>query len=55
MLKDRDIHFDYKIHAGKATSKNAIMLLSAMGFDDEIVSLAQKRAEQFMENGSWMK
>ncbi len=54
-LKDRDIHFDYKIHAGKATSKNAIMLLSAMGFDDEIVSLAQKRAEQFMENGSWMK
>lgn len=52
-IKDDDVLFNYMIKPGKATSKNAIKLLSIMGFSDEIVSKAQNMAEDFTDNGIW--
>lgn len=52
-IKDNDVLFNYLIKPGKATSKNAIRLLSIMGFSEDIVSKAQSMAEDFTENGIW--
>lgn len=49
-----EILFDYKIREGKAVSRNAINLLKLMGFGDEIVSGAHRRANSYMEDGVWI-
>lgn len=43
-IRDEDIYFDYKIHAGYGKNRNAIKLLSYMKFPEEIVRMAQKLA-----------
>ncbi len=45
--------FDYRIRPGKAESRNAINLLRLMGFDDEIVSDAHTRANEYIKTGMW--
>lgn len=52
-IADGDIIFNYKIKTGKASSKNAIKLLSILGFNDELVLSAQKMADYFTNNGIW--
>lgn len=52
-IKNDDVLFNYLIKPGKATSKNAIKLLSIMGFSDDIVSKAQSMADDFTDNGIW--
>lgn len=52
-IKDNDILFEYKLIPGKATSRNAIKLLSIMGFNDTIVNKAQTMASDFSNNGVW--
>lgn len=49
----QDVVFSYRLHSGKATSRNAIRLLSAVGFDGSITDRAEKRARQFEETGRW--
>ncbi len=41
---DDNVIFDYKIKDGRATSRNAIKLLKAYGFDEAIVEAAEKKA-----------
>lgn len=53
-IKDDDILFNYLLKEGKATSRNAIKLLSIMGFDEEIVDNADARAKRFADTGSWI-
>lgn len=48
-----DVVFNYKLKAGKATSKNAIRLLNIMGFGDEIVNNASELANGFVQTGKW--
>lgn len=48
-----DIHFDYKLHPGKANSCNAIKLLSQMGYADEIIREAESMANTFEKTGVW--
>lgn len=48
-----DVLFNYKLKDGKATSKNAIKLLSIMGFSKNIVDKARDMADDFTENGIW--
>lgn len=48
------IRFDYKLHSGPSTTKNAIKLLGHMHFPDEIVSQAQDSVEKFEETNSWI-
>ncbi len=52
---DDDVLFNYRIKPGKATSKNAIKLLSIMGFSKGIVDKAKAMADDFVSNGKWRK
>lgn len=42
-IQDKKILFEYKLHAGPATSRNAIKLLEYMGFPEEIIQEAINR------------
>jgi DNA mismatch repair ATPase MutS len=52
-VKENDILFNYKLYKGRATSRNAIKLLSIIGYDDKIIQKASQMAEGFMKDGVW--
>lgn len=52
-IQGDDISFDYLLKKGRADSKNAIRLLSVVGFDETIVHAAQKRVASFLKEGVW--
>ena len=53
-VKENDILFHYCLHEGRATSRNALRLLSIIGYDTEIIEAAEASAERFMESGEWV-
>lgn len=52
-FSDGDISFPYRLMPGRASSRNAIQLLSIMGYEDRIIRAAEQQAEYFLESGSW--
>lgn len=48
-----DVLFNYEIKEGKARTRNAIKLLSVMGYEEEIIHKANDMAENFVKNGVW--
>lgn len=48
-----DINFNYLLKKGRAQSRNAIRLLEAMGYDENVVRAAEELAERFLETGEW--
>lgn len=52
-ITDDDIKFDYKLHNGRAQTRNAIKLLEFMGYDKNLVEKADKRAKTFLNSGVW--
>ncbi|MCI5648853.1 MAG: DNA mismatch repair protein MutS [Fusicatenibacter sp.] len=52
-VTDQDVEFDYLLKEGRAVGRNAIALLSVMGYEREIVEGAKKAAARFEENGIW--
>lgn len=54
-IADQDISFSYKLLQGRASSRNAIRLLKIMGYEEEIVKEAERRAQRFMETGEWRR
>ena len=52
-LQDGDVVFHYQLREGRSATRNAIRLLSAIGYREDIVAQAQKRAEKFMRTGAW--
>jgi hypothetical protein len=52
-VTDNDVHFDYRIKEGPATTRNAIKLLGVLGYDSNIVKDAQEMADGFLKNGKW--
>jgi DNA mismatch repair ATPase MutS len=52
-IVDGSIHFSYKLLNGKAQTRNAIRLLSIMGYDESVIENAENTAEHFMEEGTW--
>ena len=52
-IEQGDVVFNYILKPGKATTRNAIKLLSVMGYDGEIVKTAAKRADDFVNTGIW--
>lgn len=52
-ITDNDIKFDYKLHNGRAQTRNAIKLLDFMGYDKNLVKKADMRAKQFLARGVW--
>lgn len=54
-ISGRDISFPYVLKKGRAVSKNAIRLLSVMGYEEEIVTAAKEAAQEFERTGVWKK
>ena len=52
-IEEDDVKFNYLLKEGKATSRNAIRLLSVLGYDAGIVSKAEQRANVFLQSGEW--
>ena len=52
-IENNDIVFPYRLQKGKATSRNAIALLSIMGYDSAITNKAQNQAQRFEINHKW--
>lgn len=52
-MTDEGIEFSYKLFEGPATTRNAIALLYNLGYDEEIIEEARKRASSFSETGIW--
>ncbi len=52
-IEDNDVKFNYLLKEGKATSRNAIRLLSVLGYDEKIISRAEQRANLFLTAGEW--
>lgn len=50
---DDDVIFNYRLMEGKATTRNAIKLLSVMGYDEEVIKDAEEMAERFVKEGVW--
>ena len=53
VLED-DVKFSYTITEGPANSRNAIRLLSVLGYDNELIENASKRADRFINEGVWV-
>ncbi len=54
-IVNNQIIFDYKLYQGRAVSKNAIKLLSLLGYTQEIIDNAEKAAKDFQNEGEWKK
>ena len=52
-IENGDVKFNYLLKEGKATSRNAIRLLSVLGYEEDIICRAEKRASAFLESGEW--
>ena len=52
-VEDGDVKFNYCIQQGKAKSRNAILLLSVMGYEEAVTQRAARRAEHFARTGEW--
>lgn len=52
-IVDNNILFDYILHDGRAISKNAIKLLSIIGYSEDIITEATNSANHFLEVGEW--
>ena len=49
-LSGDKIVFDYRLHKGAATTRNAIRLLRAIGYADDIVEKANARLDKYLQN-----
>jgi DNA mismatch repair ATPase MutS len=54
-IGDDSVNFDYKIHDGRSTTKNAIRLLEFMDYNQEIIVKANALARDFEKNRVWEK
>lgn len=52
-IVEGDVRFSYEIKNGKATTRNAIKLLSVMGYDKSIIAEAEEMSERFLKDGVW--
>ncbi len=52
-VTDDDVEFDYLLHEGRATSRNAIKLLRMLGYPAEVIERAEQSAEHFLQTGEW--
>ncbi len=52
-IAEDDIFFPYRLQKGPAVSRNAIALLKALGYEEELVEDAEAMAQTFMQTGKW--
>lgn len=54
-IEENDVFFPYTLMPGPATTRNAIALLKALGYDEKIVAEAEGMAAHFLEEGNWQQ
>ncbi|MDK2808412.1 MAG: hypothetical protein PWP24_1147, partial [Clostridiales bacterium] len=54
-IEGNDIHFDYTLRAGRAVSRNAIKLLSMIGYSEDIIDKATNEVNHFLLTNQWDK
>ncbi len=54
-VRENDVRFDYRLKPGRAQSRNAIRLLSLLGFPEELTEAARWQAEQFLLTQEWKR
>lgn len=54
-IDKKQILFDYMLYKGRAISKNAIKLLSLLGYSTDIIEAAESAANEFQREGEWRK
>ncbi len=54
-VRENDIDFSYVLKEGRAQSKNAILLLKLLGYDDRITDAARDSAAVFQRDNKWEK
>jgi DNA mismatch repair ATPase MutS len=52
-ITDKGITFDYKIHDGQTTTRNAINLLDYLDFPEEVIDASKACAEGFDLTHQW--
>ena len=52
-VEENQVLFDYKLYKGRAVSKNAIKLLSVLGYSKDIIEDAENAADEYMKTGEW--
>lgn len=52
-IEDNQVLFDYKLYSGRAVSRNAIKLLSLLGYSKDIIDDAENAANEFTNHGEW--
>lgn len=52
-IANGEIHFDYTVHPGPSTTKNAIKLLEILGYPASITDTANGLADHFTEQREW--
>ena len=52
-VREGDVFFNYELKEGRAKTRNAIKLLSVMGYEKNIIDKAEKMAEDFLIDGVW--
>ncbi|MBQ7766768.1 MAG: hypothetical protein IJ397_07995 [Lachnospiraceae bacterium] len=52
-IENNDILFPYKLLKGPANTRNAIKLLSLMGYPDDLIANAEWMAGCFLQEGEW--
>lgn len=52
-VSDEGVAFDYTIREGRATTKNAIRLLGALGYPEPVVETARRLAGGFEQTRAW--
>lgn len=52
-VRDGDVCFNYQLQKGKATTRNAIRLLSIMGYGGDVIEAAENSAARFVKEGVW--
>jgi DNA mismatch repair ATPase MutS len=52
-VTDDKVEFDYRLHEGRATSRNAIKLLRMLGYPQDVIERAETSAEHFLQTGEW--
>ena len=52
-VHDRDVTFSYRLKEGGSDTRNAILLLSLIGFDEKVVKEAESAADHFTQTRQW--
>lgn len=53
-VQENDVYFPYLLKEGPARSRNAIRLLSVMGYEGDLTRKAEETAKRFLESGMWL-